>query len=87
MDRAHNVTLEQRTKEFSSSIDGNQNEKEEGLTGTCASFCYINLVLMLIFTCLMVMVEIKVVDPRSRLTHFINYTKGGAKGLVKHCIL
>ena len=84
MDRAHNVTLEQRTKEFSSSIDENQNEKEEGLTG---SFCYINLVLMLILTCLMVMVEIKVVDPRSRLTHFINYTKGEAKGLVKNCIL
>ena len=32
------------------------------------------------------MVETRVVDPRGRLTHLINYTKGEAKELVKHCI-
>ena len=32
------------------------------------------------------MVESKVNDPRSRLTRLINYTKGEAKELLKHCI-
>ena len=64
MTRAHNATLEQRTKYLRSSKDGNQSEEE------------------------MVeeMVESKVVDPRGRLTRLINYTKGEAKELVKHCI-
>lgn len=33
MDRAHNTTLEQRTKEFRSSSGGDQSERYEGLTG------------------------------------------------------
>ena len=33
MDKAHNATTEQRTKEFKSSKYGNQNEKDDGLTG------------------------------------------------------
>ena len=32
------------------------------------------------------MVESKVIDPRGRLTCLINYTKGEATELVKHCI-
>ena len=33
MDRAHNATLEQRTKDLRSSKDGNQSERDDGLTG------------------------------------------------------
>ena len=33
MDRVHNATLEQKTKEFRGSKDGNQNEKDCRLTG------------------------------------------------------
>ena len=32
MDRVHNATLEQKTKEFKGSKDGNQNEKDYRLT-------------------------------------------------------
>ena len=100
MDRTHNATLEQKIKELRSSKDGNQSERDGGLTGMMCKLLsqqsapnvdidvfgdnpleFNNF--MSIFE---EMVESKVVDPRGRLTRLINYTKGEAKELVKHCI-
>ena len=100
MDRAHNATLEQRTKDLRSSKDGNQSETDDGLTGMMCKLLSqqsapnVNIDMFdgnhLEFTYFMSifeeMVESKVVDPRGRLTCLINYTNGEAKELVKHCI-
>ena len=100
MDRVQNATPEQRIKEFRKSMDGNQSERNEGFTGTmckCLSQLSSSKVDIKVFdgnvlefnyfmSIFEKMVESEVVDPRAKLTRLINYTKGSAKKLVKHCI-
>ena len=100
IDRVYNATPKQRTKEFKSNKHGNQNEKDNGLTGMMckllsqksapnADFDLFdgNLLEFNYFMSIFEdMVGSKVNDPRSRLTRLINYTKGEAKELMKHCI-
>ena len=100
MDRAHNAMLEQRTKDLRSSKDGNQSERDDGLTGMMCKllsqqsapnvdidvFDGNPLEFNYFMSIFEEMVESKVVDPRGRLTRLINYTNGEAKELVNHCI-
>ena len=98
MDRAHNATPEQRIKEFRKRKDGNQSERNKGLTGIMckclsqqsAPYADIDVFDVAEFKCFVLifekMAENKVVDQRSKLTHLINYTKGVAEELVKYCI-
>ena len=100
MDRAHNATLEQRTKDLRSSKDGNQSETDDGLTGMMCKllsqqsapnvdidvFDGNPLEFNYFMSIFEEMVESKGVDPRGRLTRLINYTNGEAKEFVKHCI-
>ena len=93
MDRTHNATLEQRTKELRRSKDGNQSERDEGLTRMMCKLLSqqsapnVDIDLLdgnpLEFNYFM---ESKVVDPRGRLTRLINYTEGEPKELVRFCI-
>ena len=98
MDRAQNATPEQRIKEFRKRKDGNQSERNKGLTGIMckclsqqsAPYADIDVFDVTEFKCFVLifqkMAENKVVDQRSKLTYLINYTKGVAEELVKHCI-
>ena len=93
MDRTHNATPEQRSKEFRSDKYENQNEKGDGLTGMMCKLLSQQSapnVDIEIFACNPLgfnyfmsifeeMVESKVNDPRGRLTRLINYTKGEVK--------
>ena len=90
MGRMHNARLEQRTKGFRSSKDGDQSDWEEGLIEMmCKLFSQqsatnVDIDVLdgssLEFNYVMSMfeeiVERKVVNPRGRLTRLINYTKG-----------
>ena len=90
MGRVHNARLEQRTKEFRSSKDGDQSDWEEGLIEMmCKLFSQqsatnVDIDVLdgnsLEFNYVMSMfeeiVERKVVNPRGRLTRLIKYTKG-----------
>ena len=88
MDRAHIATPEQRTKEFRSNKYGNQNEKDDGLTGMMCKllsqqsapnvdidvFDGNPMEVNYFMSILEEMVESKVIDPRGRLMRLINYT-------------
>ena len=100
MDIAHKITPEQKTREFRSSKDGNQSERDIRLTGMISKllsqqsarnvdidvFDGNPLEFKYFMSMFEEMVESKVVSPRGRLTCPINYTKGKAKELVKYCI-
>ena len=100
INRAHNATQEKRTKELRSSKDGEQSERDDGSTGMMCRllsqqstpnvdidvFDGSPLEFNYFMSIFEEMVESKVVDPKGRLTRLINYTKGEAKELVKHCI-
>ena len=87
MDRAHNATTEQSTKEFRSNKYGNQNEKDDALTGMICKllsqqsapnvdmFDGNPVEFNYIMSIFEEMVESKVIGPRGRLTRLINYTK------------
>ena len=100
MDIAQKVMPEQKTREFRSSKDGNQSERDVRLTGMMCKllsqqsarnvdidvFDGSHLEFKYFMSIFEEMVESKVVGPRGRLTRPINYTKGKAKELVKYCI-
>ena len=88
MERAHIATPKQRTKEFRSNKYGNQNEKDDGLTGMMCKllsqqstpnvdldvFDGNPMEVNYFMSILGEMVESKVIDPRGRLMRLINYT-------------
>lgn len=96
----HNATPEQSIKKFRSRKNGNQNEKEDGLKGIVYMlfvqkpalnvdidmFDGNSLEFNYFMSIYEEMVESKVVNQRDILTGLINYTKGAAQKLVKHCI-
>ena len=98
--RACNATPEQRAKELKGNKYGNQNEKDDGLTGMMCKLLSQKSapnVDIGMFDCNPLefnyfmsiseeMVKSKVNNPIGRLTRLTNYTKGEAKELVKHCI-
>ena len=89
MDKVHNATSEQRTKEFRCSEDGNQSERDEGLTGVmCKLFSQQSTpnVDIDVFDRSPLQFERKVVNLQGRWSHLINYTSGEVKESLKHCI-
>ena len=75
MDKVHNATSEQRTKEFRCSKDGNQSERDEGLTGVMCKFWSQQStpnVDIDVFDCNPLQFERKVVNLQGRLSHLIN---------------
>ena len=96
----YNATPEQSIKEFRSRKNGNQNEKDERLTGMVCMLLLqqydLNVDIDMFdgnpleFNYFMwiyeEMLESEVVNQRGILTGLINYTKGEVQKLVKYCI-